>query len=285
MRCKKHSRNRRQPAEAVTPGSELAGGMPLMYGGAIAGRWTTTRVLRSTPTSVRASDELHIDAVLGSFQTRPHNFLRLLTASARSSAGSSRSLSTGKPLFDAMRPAPYVVLHRRRTMVDQRRVSGNYERSGFLTRISDALIEIAVARMTAPDHRVHDIVWPAIAALPSKSARGCHRVLQPRRALVGHRSGAAGESATTASSGGAVQWGVRPSICWRRIPKACTEHSGGREYGSADPSDLWRQLWAVGCAKRKYDSNNLSPRTPTFRLRRKQFERGCVQQPSWRNRR
>lgn len=127
---------------------------PLMYGGAIA--WPlreARRLLRFHAQYLdEVPDELFIDAVL---TTLPEQGPAVLFSVCYSGPVDQAEQAVrplrqqGRPLFDALRPAPYVQLQS-----DNDRESppgrGNYERSGFLTRIAPELIDLAVARIEAP---------------------------------------------------------------------------------------------------------------------------------------
>lgn len=127
---------------------------PLMYGGAMA--WPlqeASRVLQFYFEFIQAvPDELFIDAVLTSVPKLGPVVLFSVCYSGppdRAPEVLKPLRQLGKPVLDALRPAPYVLLQSENDG-GAAPGRGNYERSGFLTHFSDALIEIAVSRMAAP---------------------------------------------------------------------------------------------------------------------------------------
>jgi FAD/FMN-containing dehydrogenase len=127
---------------------------PLMFGGAIA--WPmqeARRVLGFYAGFLEAvPDELFIDAVLTVVpQLGPVVLFSVCWSGApeRGEEAVKPLRALGKPVLDALQPAPYVVLQSAQDR-ESPPGRGNYERSGFLTRISPELIEIAAGRMLAP---------------------------------------------------------------------------------------------------------------------------------------
>jgi FAD/FMN-containing dehydrogenase len=128
---------------------------PLMYGGAIAWPFSEARrILRFHAELLEsAPDELFVDAMTGSLPQLGQVVLFSVCWSGPAERGEQivkpmRAL--GKPLLDSLRVAPYVVLQSEQDPGSAHGF-GNYERSGFLTRLSPELIDLAVARLEGPD--------------------------------------------------------------------------------------------------------------------------------------
>jgi len=127
---------------------------PMMYGGAIA--WPMSeakRVLRFYAGFLESMpDELFVDAVLTPVPQLGQVVLFSVCYSGppeRAEEAVRPLRQQGKPLLDMLQPAPYVTLQ---SANDKESAAGrgNYERSGFLTSVSPALIDIAIGRMEAP---------------------------------------------------------------------------------------------------------------------------------------
>lgn len=128
---------------------------PLMYGGMIAWPITEARrvlgfhaeLLQSIP------DELFVDALMAPIPQLGKVVLFNVCWSGPPERGEqivAPMRALGKPVMDTLRIAPYVSLQSEQ---DPGSVHGwgNYERSGFLTRLSPELIDIAVSRMDGAD--------------------------------------------------------------------------------------------------------------------------------------
>jgi FAD/FMN-containing dehydrogenase len=127
---------------------------PGMYGGAIA--WPlreARRVLGFYAGFLEdVPDELFIDAMLASLPEAGPVVLFSVCCTCPPSRAEDllKPLrQQGKPLLDALGPATYVALQSAND-ADSAPGRGNYERSGFLTSISPALLDAAVAAMQAP---------------------------------------------------------------------------------------------------------------------------------------
>jgi hypothetical protein len=127
---------------------------PMMYGGAIA--WPlgeARKILRFYSEFIQTMpEELFIDAVLTQVPQRGDVILFSVCYSGPPERGPEvlKPLSAfGRPVLEALRPAPYVVLQSENDGGSPAG-RGNYERSGFLAGIGAELLEIAVARMEAP---------------------------------------------------------------------------------------------------------------------------------------
>jgi FAD/FMN-containing dehydrogenase len=127
---------------------------PLMYGGAIA--WPmreARRILGFYAGFIETvPDELFLDAVLTTVpQLGPVVLFSVCYSGpperAEDAVKPLRQL--GKPALDALGPATYVALQSAQDH-ESPPGRGNFERSGFLTRVSPELIEIVASRMEAP---------------------------------------------------------------------------------------------------------------------------------------
>lgn len=128
---------------------------PMMYGGMIA--WPATeakKVLQFHAELVEsAPDELFVDVLLTPMP--PLGRVVALNVCWSGDPGRGEEIARpmralGKPVRDTLRVAPYVALQS-----DQDAGSvhgwGNYERSGFLTRVTPALLEVVLARLEGPE--------------------------------------------------------------------------------------------------------------------------------------
>jgi FAD/FMN-containing dehydrogenase len=127
---------------------------PLMYGGAIAWSLPNARkVLHFYADFYQAMpDELFIDAVLTTLpRLRPAVLFAISYCGPvqRATEVLKPLQALGTPILDALRPASYVVLQSENDAGSQPG-RGNYERSGFVTRLTPELIEVAVSRMESP---------------------------------------------------------------------------------------------------------------------------------------
>jgi FAD/FMN-containing dehydrogenase len=127
---------------------------PMMYGGAIAWPMREARKLLGFYAGFIEAmpDELFIDAVLTTLPQLGQVVLFSVCYSGapdRAPDALKPLRQFGTPVLDALRPAPYVVLQSENDGGSPHG-RGNYERSGFLTRISPALVDIAISRMEAP---------------------------------------------------------------------------------------------------------------------------------------
>lgn len=128
---------------------------PMMYGGMIA--WPVTearKVLQFHAGLVEsAPDDLFVDALVG--PVPPLGRVVAFNVCWSGAPGRGEEIvrpmrALGRPVRDTLRIAPYVVLQS-----DQDAGSahgwGNYERSGFLTRVTPALLEVVLGRMQGPE--------------------------------------------------------------------------------------------------------------------------------------
>jgi FAD/FMN-containing dehydrogenase len=128
---------------------------PLMFGGMIA--WPSTesrRVLQFHAELIdTAPDELFVDVMLTPMP--PLGRVVALNvcwsgAPERGEQFAARMRALGKPVRDTLGVTPYVVLQ---SSQDAGSVHGwgNYERSGFLTRVTPELLEVVLARLEGPE--------------------------------------------------------------------------------------------------------------------------------------
>jgi FAD/FMN-containing dehydrogenase len=127
---------------------------PLMYGGAIAWPLSEARRLLRFYAELLESmpDPLFVDAVLTPLPKLGQVVLFSVCYSGppeQAEEAVKPLRQQGKPLLDSLQPAPYVVLQTGND-AEAPYGRGNYERSGFLTRVSPELIDIAVERMEMP---------------------------------------------------------------------------------------------------------------------------------------
>lgn len=127
---------------------------PLMFGGMIA--WPDTearKVLQFHAELIDAApDELFVDVLLTPMPPLGRVVALNVCWSGAADRGEQiarRMRALGRPVHDTLRVAPYVALQS-----DQDAGSvhgwGNYERSGFLTRVSPELLEVVLARLEGP---------------------------------------------------------------------------------------------------------------------------------------
>nr|PZN61553.1 MAG: FAD-linked oxidase [Pseudomonadota bacterium] len=127
---------------------------PQMYGGAIAWPMRDARRLLAFHAELieAAPGELFVDAVLTDLPDLGPAVLFSVCYSgppARAEEVLKPLRQQGQPLMDALRPATYVALQSENDD-GSAPGRGNYERSGFLTRITPQLLEAAVAAMEQP---------------------------------------------------------------------------------------------------------------------------------------
>jgi FAD/FMN-containing dehydrogenase len=127
---------------------------PLMYGGVTAWSLPNARkVLRFYADYYQTMpDELFIDVALTTLPRLGPAVLLAISYSGpvkRATEVLEPLQALGTPILDTLRPVSYVVLQSENDAGSQPG-RGNYERSGFITRLNPELIEVAVSRMESP---------------------------------------------------------------------------------------------------------------------------------------